>query len=198
MPGQSKKKFQDLVERCRDGNQDAVAELAQLYEPEIRRMARALLGPALRPYFDSVDLVQSVHRTLITGLRRNKFNIDAPENLLALTVTLVRRKIARHWRSMRRQQRLDAVGNSSVMSRVLTSIYSNSLDPAEIASINDQVERLLDGLDEAERRLVELRLEGHRTAEAARKLGLDADVLRVRLSRLRQRLRASGLLVDWL
>lgn len=197
MPRESKK-FQELVDRCRDGSRTAVAELAQFYEPEIRRVARALLGPALRPYFDSVDLVQSVHRTLMLGLRRKRFDVSDPEKLLALTVALVRHKIAGHWRRLRRQQRLEAVGNSSVMSQVLTSLYSNALDPAEIAGINDQVERVLDGLDETERRLVELRLEGHRTAEAARKLGLDADVLRVRLSRLRKRLSSSGILADWL
>jgi RNA polymerase sigma-70 factor (ECF subfamily) len=45
---------------------------------------------------------------------------------------------------------------------------------------------------------VELRLQGYSTADAARELGLDADVLRVRLSRLRQRLRAGGVLTEWL
>jgi hypothetical protein len=39
---------------------------------------------------------------------------------------------------------------------------------------------------------------GFRTAEIARELGLNADVLRVRLSRLRQKFRAAGLANDWL
>lgn len=53
-------------------------------------------------------------------------------------------------------------------------------------------------LDETERRLIELRLEGCTTAEVARQLGLDPDVLRVRLGRLRRRLRQNGLLTEWL
>jgi DNA-directed RNA polymerase specialized sigma24 family protein len=58
--------------------------------------------------------------------------------------------------------------------------------------MNDQVEQILRPLDENDRRLIELRLEGCGTAEAARKLGLDPDVSRVRLNRLRKRLEASG------
>lgn len=45
---------------------------------------------------------------------------------------------------------------------------------------------------------MDLRLQGHSTAETARQLGLDTDVLRVQLGRLRQRLRACGILDEWL
>ena len=59
-------------------------------------------------------------------------------------------------------------------------------------------DRILPHLDDKDRRLVELRLQGFSTAEAARQLGEDADVLRVRLSRLRRRLRDNQVLSEWL
>jgi RNA polymerase sigma-70 factor (ECF subfamily) len=71
-------------------------------------------------------------------------------------------------------------------------------DPARAAAVNDALRHLWATLDVTERRVIELRLEGHSTAEVARQLDLDADVLRVRLSRLRQRLRAGGMLDDWI
>ena len=40
-------------------------ELVAAYEPEVRLVARVRLGTALRPYLDSVDLVQSVHRSVL-------------------------------------------------------------------------------------------------------------------------------------
>jgi hypothetical protein len=46
--------------------------------------------------------------------------------------------------------------------------------------------------------LVELRLQGHSTADVARKLNLDSRFLRVRLGRLRKRLREQGLIEEWL
>ena len=48
-----------------------------------------LLGPALRPYLDSLDLVQSVHRSLLLGLRQEKYDISSPDQIIALAVTLV-------------------------------------------------------------------------------------------------------------
>lgn len=81
----------------------ALEQLLRRYEPKIRIVARGLLGRALRPYVDSVDLVQSVHRSLMMGIKEQKFYLTSSEQLIALAVTLVRRKIARQWRRMRRQ-----------------------------------------------------------------------------------------------
>src|SRR5437867_7881602 len=99
--------FAALLARARGGDRQALEQLARQYEPKVRIVARVLLGPALRPYLDSMDLVQSVHRSLMLGLRVKKYDLAGPENLVALAVTLVRRKVARQWRHLQRQQRLD-------------------------------------------------------------------------------------------
>ena len=175
-------------------------QLVAKYEPEVRVVARVRLGAALRPYLDSVDLVQSVHRSLMIGLRESRFDIATPEKLIALALTIVRRKVARHWRHLRRQQRESHLGlaHSESLPHLLASLSSSDSDPQAIAALRDQTQQLLSNMSETERRLIELRLEGCTTAQAARDLGLDADVLRVRLSRLRRRLRDQGLLSDWL
>src|SRR5689334_16793890 len=85
--------FAALLARARRGDREALEQLARQYEPKLRLVARVLLGPALRPYLDSLDLVQSVHKSLLVGLRQDKFAINTPENLLALALTLVRRKV---------------------------------------------------------------------------------------------------------
>jgi hypothetical protein len=46
--------------------------------------------------------------------------------------------------------------------------------------------------------MLELRLQGYTTDEIARDLGQHAIALRVRMTRLRQCLQASGVLTDWL
>jgi len=170
------------------------------YEPEVRLVARVRLGAALRPYLDSMDLVQSVHRSLMSGLREDKFDISSPERLVALALTMVRRKIARRWRCHRRQHRLSHAGLDSAenLPQLLVSVCSSESDPQTVATLRDQMERLMSTLDETERRLIEMRLAGCTTAEVGRQLRLDPDVLRVRLSRLRRRLRQQGLLTEWL
>lgn len=188
-----------LVAQARQGDQAAMARLVDQYAAEVRMVARARLGAPLRPYVDSVDLVQSVHRSVLMGLRNDRFDVSNPGQLLALALTIVRRKTARHWRRVKRQQRLSGVGQRSGESPQLLALLSApELDPARAAAAEDQAEQIYSKLEDTDRRLIQLRLEGYSTAEAARSMGLDPDVLRVRLSRLRKRLRESGLVTDWL
>src|SRR5262245_61873842 len=118
---ESSSEFTDLLARARGGDREALHQLARDYEPKLRLVARVLLGPALRPYLDSVDLVQSVHRSLLLGLRQDKFAVAGPENLMALALTLVRRKVARQWRRAQRQRRQ---GGADGLAEVLTSLSS--------------------------------------------------------------------------
>jgi RNA polymerase sigma-70 factor (ECF subfamily) len=191
--------FPELLAKARQGDAEAMTVLVRTYEPEVRIVARVLLGKALRPHLDSLDLVQSVHRSLMMGLRQYKFDISTPENLVALALTLVRRKVAHKWRHEQRQQRLSHGPTSDTdLARTLESLVSGEANPARAAELNDAVQQLCRSLSDSERRLMELRLAGHSTAEAARELGADADVLRAHLSRLRQHLRAAGVLSEWL
>jgi RNA polymerase sigma-70 factor (ECF subfamily) len=186
--------FPELVARVRRGDEAAVAELVRRYEPEVRRVAHARIGPALRPHLDSMDLVQSIHRSLLLGLRQGRFDVKTPENLVALAVTLVQRKVARIWRRLQGQP--GVINGSANAESILLRLPGKDEDPARIVEQDEQVRRLLDSLPELDRRLIELRLEGCTTAEAARALDMSPDVLRVRLQRLRERLRESKLLTD--
>src|SRR5262245_61725298 len=99
--------FSALLEQARRGDSTAFEELVRRYEPEVRIIARVMLGPAMRPHLDSLDIVQSVHRSLLRNLRNDKFKIDAPGQLIALAVQMARRKVAHQWRKLRRQERQD-------------------------------------------------------------------------------------------
>ena len=191
--------FALLLAQAQAGDEAAAVELARQYESEVRIVARVLLGPALRPYLDSLDLVQSVHRSLLLGLRGGKVDVTSPERLVALTITMVRRKVARQWRRHQRQKRLDAgSGNWEDLADRLLAVTRREEDPARQAQARDTLWRACQAMDDTDRRTIELRLAGYSTAEAARELALDPDVLRVRLSRLRQRLAAAGVLEELL
>jgi RNA polymerase sigma factor (sigma-70 family) len=189
--------FRDLIERARQGDQHALAGLVGRYEPEVRMVARLRLGAALRPHLDSIDLVQSVHHSLMIGLRQNRFEISTPQQLVALALTIVRRKAARAWQRLKRQQRLSAGGGEEgALARALLDLASPEQDPAAAASYRDAVEDVCRNLDVVEKHLLEMHLEGYRTVEIAEQLGMNADVLRVKLSRLRARLRSRGIAAE--
>ncbi len=58
--------FADLIERTKQGDRQATAQLVTHYEVELLAFSRVHLGALLRPYLDSVDLVQSVHRSVLS------------------------------------------------------------------------------------------------------------------------------------
>ena len=190
--------FEKLLSRAKEGDEAAMSELVKLYEPEVRMVARVRLGAALRPHLDSIDLVQSVHKSLMLGLRHDQFAISSPEKLVALALTMVRRKVAKKWRKLKRQQRLESGRSTANLSELLTSLTTPDSDPAALAAHRSEIDNLLSKLSESEQRLIELRIEGYSTVEAASEMGLDADVLRVNLSRLRKRLRDAGAMPELL
>jgi RNA polymerase sigma-70 factor (ECF subfamily) len=176
MPDES---FDALLARAREGDPGAMSELAKRYEPEVLAVARVRLGPALRPYLDTFDLVQSVHRSLIVGLRNNKFAFTGPEQLVALAVTIVRRKAARQWQRAQRQVRTSGT-DSTPLPDVLVRLTAADADPAREAETRDTVGRVLGTLDGIDRDLLDLSIHGYRTVEIAEMLGQNPDVLRVR------------------
>jgi RNA polymerase sigma-70 factor (ECF subfamily) len=185
--------FGMLLARVRAGDEQAAAELVSQYEGIIRRRARRLLGPALRVHLDSVDIAQSVNRTLLIGLRRAAFAVSTPQELTRLALILVRRKVARHWRKRRRElvPRGAEVGHPAPPAAVRVGQFQAA--NSDRVEFEEMARLMLDKLDGLDRQLVELRLEGYTTADAARKLKVSPAFLRSRLSRLRKRLWDNGM-----
>jgi len=191
--------FSQLLALARGGDRAALTRISEQYEAKLRIVARVHLGPALRPYLDSQDLVQSVHRSLMVGLRGEKFDVSSPDKLLALTLTMLRRKIARQWRKLRRQTRHSSGSNdSSGVAELLTSLSTRQPEPSAAAQFHDTVTHLCQNMDTVEQQIVDLRLQGFAAPEIAAQMGLSPVNVRVRMTRLRQRLIAAGVLDDWL
>lgn len=188
-----KSDFETLMRAAEGGSEVAISRLVHLYEPEVRIVARVTLGRALRPYLDTMDVVQTVHRSLLAGLRGGRFDIGSPEKLVALALTIMRRKVARQWRRMQRQQRLSrSSSDPSSLLDYFISLSSREPNPAEEAARREQAQKLFAWLTEPQKKLIRLRFEGCSTAEAARHMAINADVARVQLNRLRHRLRQVG------
>jgi len=116
-----------------------------------------------------------------------------------LAVTIVQRKAAKHWRQLKRQQRMSGHDESQdELLETILSLRSERKDETDEVANRELLSQWLAGMDPIERRLIELRLEGYSTVEIAEMLDLDPDVLRVKLSRLRKRMRERGLEDDLL
>jgi RNA polymerase sigma-70 factor (ECF subfamily) len=189
----------ELLARVRTGDEEALAELLRQYEPKIRLTARYLLRPILRRYLDSIDVAQSVQFDLMRGLRRGSFEPADSETFVSLAVTVVRRKVARHWRHLQIEHRLRfGPSNGSAPPPGLLTPHDTPEDPAQTVQQSEDLRAFWQLLEPTERRVLELRLQGYTTEESAAEMGCAANVLRVRLSRLRKRLQEQGHMTDWI
>lgn len=187
--------FETLLTRARTGDAAALGELAREYEPSLRLVARKLLGPQLRPYLDSIDLVQSVHKSLLIGIRNNKFDITTPDRMCALALTILRRKISRQWRRAKRQDRWDnSAGDSSA--QPFAALRSTETDPQSEAELRDALEHICQYLDQYQQSILEKRTQGWKLVDIATEYGVDPDVFRAYWSRVTRRLRDQGVLTD--
>ncbi len=196
----SDNEFAQILGRAALGDVEAQESICKQYERQVRIVARVLLGPQLRHHLDSMDLLQSVHKSLLIGIKGDKFSIASSDKLVALAVTIVRRKVARKWRKHRRQlqHKNTASGDIAYLSSILSSITNHCTNPIEIAEFDDQLEQLCQSLPEIERKMLEMRLDGFTTGEVAEHLGFHPVAIRVRWTRLRQRLKQTGIFADWL
>ena len=86
--------FTDFVRRIRAGDDAAAAELVQRFEPLIRREVRMRIGSnQLKRAFDSMDVSQSVLANFFARAARGQFELERPEQLAGLLVTMARNKL---------------------------------------------------------------------------------------------------------
>ncbi len=84
------------------------------------------------------------------------------------------------------------------MPALLNNLRSVETDPATEAQWRDQVARLCENLTDTERSILQMRVDGHTTAEIADALEISHVALRMRITRLRERLRTNKVFGDWL
>jgi RNA polymerase sigma-70 factor (ECF subfamily) len=95
-----------FLDRVRTGDQKAAEELVRMYEPEIRREVRLRLRDSrLRRDFDSMDICQSVMVSFFVRASLGQFELNKPDELVRLLVTMTRNKLVSQVRKQHTQGR---------------------------------------------------------------------------------------------
>src|SRR4029453_16591416 len=98
--------FTDFVRRIRAGDDAAAEELVRRYEPLIRREVRLRIeDERLNRAFDSVDVCQSVLASFFVRAATGEYDLEGPDQLVRLLVTMARNKLASKARHEHRQRR---------------------------------------------------------------------------------------------
>lgn len=174
--------FADFLRRIRDGDDRAAEELVRRYEPMIRREVRMRIGDKrLRRAFDSVDISQSVLSSFLSQAATGRYEMEGPEQLARLLMTMTRHRLVSRARRERRLVR--DVGRLAAESGILDGLVDSRPSPSEIVSRQEQWEMLKRSLSDEELEIVDLRLAGYSWDEIAKRLGGTGPARRMQLSR---------------
>src|SRR5262245_58420574 len=150
--------FPDFVRRIRAGDQQAAAELVRRYERLIRiEVRRHLHDPSLNPYFDSLDICQSVLASFFVRAAAGQFDLDDPRQLLKLLVRMTQNKLVSQVRKHRSRRRDSRRRESD--SAALRGAAETGPGPEQAVAGKDLLEEVRRRLTDAERRLVDRRAE---------------------------------------
>jgi RNA polymerase sigma-70 factor (ECF subfamily) len=178
--------FVDLVRLVRAGDEAASTELVRRYEPAIRIAVHGrLTDPALRRLLDSMDICQSVLGNFFVRATAGEFELDKPEQLIKLLITMARNRLTDHalrQRAARRDYRRTEpvpAGNAE--------LADHGPSPSEVVAGKELLLAFRGNLSANELRLADRRAAGRSWAEIAAEVGGSPDALRVQLTRAVER-----------
>ncbi|MCH2611406.1 MAG: sigma-70 family RNA polymerase sigma factor [Pirellulales bacterium] len=180
--------FTQLFRELENGNQHAANDLLEQYGDHIRRIARIRLNDSvLRRVEDTMDIYQSVMANFFMRAATGQFDLETPEQLLALISTMIRNRVidkSRFYRSKRRDMRRNiSIAETPTEDR-------NRETPSLMISREEVINQFYAKLSEEERWLLSERSNGSSWKELAEKLNATPDQLRKRLARVTQRIAA--------
>jgi RNA polymerase sigma-70 factor (ECF subfamily) len=174
--------FPELIQRVRAGDEQAAAELVRRYKPAIRVAVRVrLTDPGLRRFLDSMDICQSVLANFFVRAANGQFELDKPDQLVKLLVTMARNKVTNHalrQQAARRDQRRLQKGGLDE-----DALVASGPTPSQVVANQELLQEFRKRLSDDERRLADRRARGQSWADIAAEYGGNADALRMQLTR---------------
>jgi RNA polymerase sigma factor (sigma-70 family) len=172
--------FAALIARIRSGEERAASDLVARYEPEIRREVRFhLRDPFLRRTFDSMDICQSVMGSFFLRAALGEYDLDKPEDLIRLLIRMTRNKVV----DATRRQRAKRRDHRRATSIETVEVEATTPTPSQVAEGREMLAAFRGRLNEEERRLADLRSQGHEWIDIAREMGGSPDARRKQLTR---------------
>jgi RNA polymerase sigma factor (sigma-70 family) len=171
-------RFATVLERTRQGDDEAARELVEEFEPEIKRQIRAMLRyNRLSQVMGQSDIYQSVMARLFIKLYAGKYEFENVDKLIGLIKVMVRNRVrcaGRFWTAGNRDQ-----------GRTTRPDPEHPIDPpatgqspSQVAIEAEMLEEVQRRLSPQERRILELRRQEVPWKEIATEVGGNSDAVR--------------------
>lgn len=182
-----------MIAGLRTADAVVVQEFCTRYGGALQAIANKHMASLLQQRLGPEDIVQSVYRTFLRRAGAGELAFDEPGDLwrllCAITLTKVREQARFHLRQKRgldREVRVDADRDGAPA----IDLPASAPSPAAAAEFASVFEHVLAGLDDEQRRILELKLDDRTDVEIAGTLGCSERTVRRLMVRLRARLEA--------
>lgn len=180
----------ELMARWRGGDQQAADALFERYAERLLALVRTRLAGALARRLDPEDVVQSAYRSFFVGAREGRYELaqsgDLWRLLVGITLHKLYRQVEHHQAGKRALGREDDLQRIGGLTAFEAGMLARDPSPVEAAALTDELEQLMRGLDVHQRRIFELRLQGHTLEEIAAETRHSLRTVRRRLDQIKQ------------
>lgn len=170
----------DLVRRAQGGDREAFGQLLDRYYERVLRIVRARLGPQLRQYTESADVVQETMGQVVRAFER--FDMQDEESFVRWLSRLVENRIRDlakfHGAGKRDRGREQLLEEAALGAGAAEGPGDGGETPSVVVARGEMQERVAAGLarlEERERALIERRNEGRKWADIAAELGFPSE-----------------------
>ena len=189
--------FLILIRRAQDGDGEAIREIVEKYENEIRVVIRARLPLRLRSRFDSMDFVQDVWNSFLVGDADGRVAFENSRHLRGYLIGIAENKVNQQFRRRTRTLKYAISREQPLTVRrgpreVTVDLPSSDPSPSQTLQADDRFEKLLAGRNGIEKEIVRLRCDGLTQNEIASKVGRDVRTVRRILDDLHSRWEAQS------
>ena len=161
-----------LLQRVRACDQQAEQELLSRYLGRLIGLVRNRISDKLARRLDPDDVVQSAYRSFFTGAREGKFALqrsgDLWKLLAAITLNKLAKQVERHGaarRSVFDEQSMSDCGSTLRIRQ--PEVLAAAPTASQAIALIDELDYLLRGMDDLQRQIVEMRLDGNAIEEIA-------------------------------
>lgn len=188
----SKDSFPEWMARLRARDDDAAREIFGRFTSRLIALARRQFGPGLRHKVDPAEVVQSAYKSFFARYGEGDLEAGNWDGLWGLlTVITVRKcldRVAYYRTEGRDVEREVSAAPGAEPGALLQEAFGREPTPLEAVVLSETVDQLLGGLDDDQRPIVELSLQGYTTQEISERLGQPERTVRRLRERVRKRL----------
>ncbi len=172
---EAERELHELLERARQGDEEAARQLVARFEPHVRRIVRTRLPQRLRTKFDSMDFVQSVWGDVFSRLQSRDVEFNSPQQFANFLAVLTRGKVIDQVRKFVGARKYDISKETPVDAAEEGAELLQGRDPtpSHVVASREEFDALLAQRKELHRQILLLRAQGYTFVEIAQQLGLD-------------------------